>query len=156
MKNFIKISITILFGIIYVVAKAQSTYVQLSYAYDDNGNRISRTMTPILKKKEAARAAKDLHDSNDPQVNNHTALASSASVMAYPNPASDHLKIVVRNFSETSDPGFELLDHSGRLVLKKRLESETDQVNLDALVPGIYELRVNLGYRIEIFKLVKI
>ncbi len=156
MKKIIKFSIAILIGIISTGAKAQSPYVHLTYGYDDNGNRISRTMTTVLKKKADNKVGKESLESKDPQVNNQAARASIGHLQVSPNPASDWVKIVIGDFSKTVNPAMELTDHRGRLVLKKQLESETELINLEALAPGIYELKVHLGYQVEIYKLVKI
>lgn len=70
--------------------------------------------------------------SNEPQL------------LLYPNPATDRLNVEISGVEFTSGH-FVISDISGKFIIKGKIESETDQINLSLLKPGFYILRVDVS-----------
>ena len=58
----------------------------------------------------------------------------------YPNPASDWITVNTRNFNLGLA---EIIDLSGRIVLKSHLKSNSNRVNISKLSPCIYIVKVS-------------
>jgi hypothetical protein len=76
-------------------------------------------------------------------------------VAAYPNPASDYLKLEINDFNFT-DLSFQLFDIQGRVLQISKITDQTTTILMDNLVPAVYFVRVIQGNReVKTFKIVK-
>jgi hypothetical protein len=76
-------------------------------------------------------------------------------VSAYPNPASEYVKLKVENYT-LEKLCFQLYDAKGNLLKTKKVESNETNIDLSKLSPSSYILKVNEGNKeIKTFKIIK-
>jgi hypothetical protein len=76
-------------------------------------------------------------------------------VSAYPNPASEYVKLKVENYT-FEKLSFQLYDAKGNLLKTKKVESNETNIDLSKLSPSSYILKVNEGNKeIKTFKIIK-
>ncbi|MGB1308709.1 MAG: M28 family peptidase [Oceanihabitans sp.] len=71
----------------------------------------------------------------------------------YPNPVKSHLVIEIANNSEKA--AIELLDVTGKIILKKTTSTSKTTLNLSALNSGVYFLKVLTNNKYKVSKIVK-
>lgn len=76
-----------------------------------------------------------------PKFNENQIIIPNFTVTVYPNPASDFINIGI-NSTEASNTKIELLDFSGKLILKENIIELQHQIDLSSIPQGIYFLRV--------------
>ena len=81
-----------------------------------------------------------------------TEPVSGVSVRVFPNPTTGRLQVK----SERADAyALELIDASGRVLLERRENQGTSEVDLADRLPGLYLLRVRQGPNTAVYKVVK-
>jgi hypothetical protein len=61
-------------------------------------------------------------------------------ILVFPNPAHDNLTIRIKDFNRTEV--FEILDITGRIIVKTNIVSEESKVKIEDLKPGTYVYRL--------------
>ena len=80
---------------------------------------------------------------------------SGLNIKAYPNPASDHLKISVGN-SELDYLDYILFDIRGQIIKKNKLKGVQSEISMGNLAPSTYLLKIyKNNTEIAIFKIIK-
>jgi len=80
---------------------------------------------------------------------------SGLNIKAYPNPASDHLKISVGN-SELDYLDYILFDIRGQVIKKNKLKGVQSEIPMGNLAPSTYFLKIyKNNTEIAIFKIIK-
>jgi hypothetical protein len=90
----------------------------------------------------------------------HDCAMSSNRLIAYPNPASSNIQILIQAEEKMDDGELEILDMFGRAVFKIPVKVESGsnsiQLDIDVLSSGVYLLRLkNSASNFETFKFVK-
>lgn len=80
-----------------------------------------------------------------PKNNQDLIYIPQFSVKVYPNPASDYINILI-NSEEISNTKIELVDFSGKVILKENLNELNLQIDLSSVPPGMYFLRITNYY----------
>jgi hypothetical protein len=83
----------------------------------------------------------------------------SLSIMAYPNPTSDYLKLEIPD-CQLFPFAFHLYDMNGRLLQTDRITQDQTTIDVSTLKPAVYFLRViktqeNTPAEIKLFKIIK-
>jgi hypothetical protein len=79
----------------------------------------------------------------------------SFSLSVFPNPTSNHLTLLVKDFNHQKLQ-FQLYDLSGRLLLSDRVSDTHTLIPTGSLQPGVYLLNVILDNRnVQSFKIIK-
>jgi hypothetical protein len=79
----------------------------------------------------------------------------NADYIAYPNPASGYVMLIVKNY-KTGNITYQLYDNSGKIIESKNIESNETRIDLSSLIVAPYFLKVSLdGKEIRTFKIVK-
>lgn len=78
-------------------------------------------------------------------------------VLAYPNPVSNELRITIPNSWQGKKVSYELFDHNGRNIIKSAPgnSSQTETLNVSSLAPGMYVVKVSCGNETSSQKIVK-
>ena len=74
-------------------------------------------------------------------------------IAVYPNPVQSELKVELPGFSQTTD--FSISDASGRTILKGKLNSCENTIDLNSLRPGFYSIQINDGNQTFSKKIIK-
>jgi hypothetical protein len=85
--------------------------------------------------------------------NNETAIT----VLTYPNPVSNELRITIPNSWQGKQVRYELFDHNGRNIIRSTSgnSSQTETLNVSSLTPGMYVVKVSCGNETASQKIVK-
>ncbi len=83
------------------------------------------------------------------------ALGISLELIVYPNPATDFIKLMIRNY-EVKNLSYQLYDLNGSILQDDRIESNETQILMQNLKPSAYILKVIQGKKeIKTFKIIK-
>ena len=75
--------------------------------------------------------------------------------LAYPNPATDFVKLKVENY-QSGNLTYQLYDISGKLLENKKVEANEVSISMENLVPNIYFLKVfDNKKEVKTFKIIK-
>ena len=86
---------------------------------------------------------------------NELASKSNPDYTTYPNPASNYIMLIVKNY-KTENMTYQLYDNSGKIIESKEIESNETRIDLSSLIVAPYFLKVSLdGKEIRTFKIVK-
>lgn len=120
---------------------------KISYAYDANGNRVSRT---IVLPKQAAIAMKNHVDS----IFFEEKLAENQ-LKIYPNPVQSELTIAVDRYEPAMQGKFSLYDTNGAMLVTSELLGAITKVDMGHYTQGIYLLRIQLNGESTTWKIIK-
>lgn len=134
------------FFIIVFLFSAGLLYAQnLTYGYDDAGNRTKRVI-PLRSdsQSEASGEAASFED-----------MLSEYSVKIYPNPTKGQLAVEIINLSSDSGGKIGLYDSTGRLISEQSVRSGRMDFNLSNYASGIYILRITIDGETTTWKVIK-
>lgn len=134
----------------------------VEYAYDNNGNRISRSIVveelqsksisfPVINPKSLKAVENALMAETQEIIPEEGEL----NTIVYPNPNKGLLKIEISNMPLESRKEMRLYDLSGtELIIKKDFDSYSE-LDINRLKDGIYILRIKINERLFDFKVIK-
>ncbi len=80
---------------------------------------------------------------------------SNITISVYPNPASDHITLLIKDF-DLSDLSFQLLDMQGRTVSVQKIRNNQTRILMNNLPVATFFVKVTQGNRnIKTFKIIK-
>ena len=145
-----KTLLVVVFSFIPVVFCHAQSYGEVTFGYDANGNRISRSILfgKIFEDGKNVEAEKGLETIVMDQI-------SGVEFSIYPNPTRGRFLV------EVSDPGkgpllrVVLLTPQGDVLTKKILDVNTEEFDLSDYPAGIYMLHLMAGDETHVWKIVK-
>lgn len=140
----------VVFSFIPIVFCHAQSYGEVTFGYDANGNRISRSILfgKIFEDGKNVEAEKGLETIVMDQI-------SGVEFSIYPNPTRGRFLV------EVSDPGkgpllrVVLLTPQGDVLTKKILDVNTEEFDLSDYPAGIYMLHLMAGDETHVWKIVK-
>jgi hypothetical protein len=79
----------------------------------------------------------------------------SLEIVVYPNPATDFVKLNIKNY-EIQNLRFQLYDNNGSLLQDKKIESSETNILMGSFVPSIYFLKITDNNKtFKTFKIIK-
>jgi hypothetical protein len=152
-----------LLPLVLILIRVSILYGQTyEYAYDNNGNRISRSLVveelqsrsvsfPVINQKDL----KQLENAVKEGLQEYNSEEGEISTLVYPNPNKGLLKIDISNMPIESKAELRLYDLSGtEMIIKKDLENYSE-LNINYLKNGIYILRIKVNDKLFDFKVIK-
>jgi YD repeat-containing protein len=147
------VSVVILIGTTLTV-NGQNT---ISYAYDNSGNRISRTITV------AKSASIDTEEENEGSRNNqdisnkniHKGELNNIQFSIYPNPTRESVEIKTENLPMESKAIVMVFDVKGVLILKQDWISSSTILDLSQVAAVTYLLKVLIDSQVSEWKIIK-
>ena len=143
-------TVLILIGIFFTSCLFAQTY-KFEYDYDNAGNRIKRYIIN-LKKNQA----------KDAKIDTLIDTQNNYEITVFPNPVNEVLTIHINNMntasSQTENPEqnfYEICDISGKLLIRKELKSDTEEIDFQRFTVGMYILRLHFDSNIKEYKIVK-
>ena len=145
MKNIL---IFILLLLSAVCVSAQN----VTYTYDNAGNRTARTVSGTLKSSQAVEAQQT--------VTALPNLITEKDITVYPNPTQGHFTVDISNVHHDNLKGEAILfDMNGRLIEKKSIHSHSGQKRMEFHInhksPGTYLLRLHIEENTFTWKIIK-
>lgn len=127
------------------VCHAQQTQT-VTFAYDLNGNRITREISFGKQERNGEKSEEFLSSATD--------FFETMEVSLYPNPTND--KFFVELKGDTNEKAEATLTHISGAVLEKRiLTNSLESFDLSDHAVGVYLLRIEVGNETHIWKVIK-
>jgi hypothetical protein len=133
MKNFILLLLLVQLS---VLCYGQTTIV--TYAYDDSGNRTSRTLTVS----KSLLIPKDSILVDTVKINEQL---GEKSITVYPNPVREEVNVEINGYDENVKGSIILIDQSGRTLINQPYISSRNTYNLTRYAKGIYFMVIRIG-----------
>ena len=147
MKLFI---LRIYFIIIFVVGISVNVYSQtysVTFAYDANGNRISRVITFTDEYRS------NITDSTG--FESLTDYIDDCDINIYPNPTTEIISIRIGSYEEDRTIVASLYSPLGVCIERREINTDMTGFNLFGLPSGTYILELNDGKERRIWKIIK-
>ena len=109
----------------------------MNYAYDNSGNRTSRTVT-LSKSLRAERDTSKYKEKITEQIAEQT-------IVVYPNPVKEEVNIEIKGVEENLEGSVYLFDQGGRLLITQSEISTRNTINLSRYPAGIYFIIIRVG-----------
>ena len=145
-KKLITVIIVMMAGVAYVNAQNRAHFV--NFEYDNDGNRISRTITIGDDREERS--------SNDTtEVIHYTDILDESQINIYPNPTTKSIFVNITNPDEDMSINATLLSSSGVLLDSKSIGTATVEFDLSNIATGIYILELRSETDTKTWKIIK-
>ncbi len=145
-----KKSLFILF-IIFVALPAFSQQMgEVSFAYDANGNRISRS----LEFKKIRENGRDV-ECDSPSFGKISDSVGFMEVSIYPNPTQDRVFIRVESGAFEVSYSVSLSTSSGVKLYERRMSRDLESIDLSEQAAGVYFLELCAGEERHVWKVIK-
>lgn len=150
MNNYIKrlmaFIVLMMSGVAYVNAQNRAYFV--NFEYDNDGNRISRTITIGDDREERS--------SNDTtEVVHYTDILDESQINIYPIPTTKSIFVNITNPDEEMSINATLLSSSGVLLDSKTIGAATVEFDLSNMAAGIYILELRSEADTKTWKIIK-
>lgn len=150
--NKLKSTITIL-ALLTISFCAKS---QVTYSYDNNGNRIHRELyvgPPLGERSFSPNpSTKDLPALDELAIHR----ATDFGINIFPTNVSDILSITILAANENTPALVEVFDNLGKSVYTKKVNSSSQgQINFSSIKNGMYNIKVSIKNQNVFYKVVK-
>jgi hypothetical protein len=159
MKKIIFYSFIFFLSPVVVKAQVLNTYPYICfihYQYDNAGNRISRYYE--CGDNPYADMPDEIDDPNNGGGWQARAILDtsqkSGNMIVFPNPTKGIFYIKPPS-ADIEDCIVDILDLNGKIILRKRIDSFDEGINISQLANGQYLLKITTGTKNEILKLLK-
>jgi len=157
-----KLTITFILFCIFSIGmlKAQSTIPASGGNATGGGGSASYTVGQIVYTTNTGLNGSEAQGVQQPyEISVITAIKEAGGIslefVAYPNPASDFIKLKIENY-EAGNLTYRLYDLNGILLQSKKVEGEETTIQMNALLPSIYFLKVyDRDIEIITYKIIK-
>lgn len=110
----------------------------VTYAYDNSGNRTSRTLT-------VSKGLLSESDSSKINTEKITEQVGEQSIVVYPNPVREEVNVELTGYDENLDGSITIIDQGGRLIVNQPQISPMNTINLSRYAKGIYFMIIRIG-----------
>lgn len=138
----------IFFFFVLISTLSVNAQTNFTFGYDASGNRLTRTIT--LKSASISKDSIEIKKAISPlddQIGPHQ-------IRIYPNPTKGLLKIEIPNLGDIS-ANLMIYSIGGALIQQVRLEGEYADIDLSSQPTGIYLLRISIGDKTSVWKIIK-
>lgn len=146
LKKLIAIIVIMMVSVVYVNAQSRAYFV--NFEYDNDGNRISRTITIGDNREERS-------PNDTTEVVHYTDILDESQINIYPNPTTKSIFVKTTNPDGNMSINAYLLSPSGMLLDSKALGSAAVEFDLRNLAAGIYILELLSDTEIKTWKIIK-
>jgi len=140
-----------LIGILLLIATMSVAAQNVTYVYDNAGNRTARTVTVQAKLSQTIETQQVVTDI--PEV------ITQKDFLVYPNPTQGHFSVEIGNLPHDTKGEAYLFDAKGRILEKKSIHSHSMHKKLDFNIThqaaGMYILNVRIGESTFTWKIIK-
>ena len=130
--------------LICILIPALSYAQEISYTYDNAGNRIKREIVMDPQNIKSRSSEESFQVS-----------LSSQSVKIYPNPTIGHLKIEFSNYSEDSNYILDLFNTQGQSLYHFQPRSSITEIDITDRQAGLYILKITIDSNESTWKIIK-
>ena len=122
----------------------------VSFAYDANGNRITRS----INIRKVSENGKDI-EAISPMLMEATDIFANTKVSIFPNPTKDKVYLFVESDEEEHVLQMRLTNIAGALIQERCLIVDAESIDLTSLPCGVYLLQLATATEIHVWKIIK-
>jgi len=157
--NFLKVSI--FFGLLIFLATSNCFSQGITYGYDENGNRTSRTIylgTKLFQDSDSATVTDTVSyvlavPTNVKGKPIETKIANNK-VLIYPNPVKYDLLIEINDVS-AQKIDIIIADEYGKTIDKIIVTGNSNKIDFSQKASGIYFIKITIAHKSESWKIIK-
>ena len=123
---------------------------EISYTYDDNGNRVNRS---ILLRKSGSMNDTVSEDKSQREVFKEE--IGETQVRIYPNPTRGDLTVEISGLPLEAQVESGIYSSSGVMVKKQKLSRHKFQIDFNIYPAGIYVLKLSIAGEVSEWKIIK-
>jgi hypothetical protein len=144
------------FGDAGVILAVGNTTEKIDYSFSDNNINTSRAGVFYYRLRSVDNDGKSML-SETRLIRIGKMEGQSFSVLTYPNPASNELRITIPATWQGKKVNYELFGNNGQVVIKNETanSSQTETINVSSLAPGFYLARVTCNNESAQQKIIK-
>lgn len=146
-SHFSKYPVALLLTLILSIFCAQLS-AQVSYTYDNAGNRLSRT---IIMPGGASKVRKGIATDSTAQKD----AISNHEITIYPNPTKGLLKVQINGLTDTDMATIALSDIKGNVLITRRVGESIETLDITSMPDGVYLIKIIYGTDVKIWKIIK-
>lgn len=122
------------------------------FDYDDNGNRISRTLVVLSQSKSSSQLFNDSIYKGGSISDSYAAPY----ITVYPNPTKDHVTFSIKNVDDNTSAVITLYNGNGAVLTKNTSEGNSDiLIDLSSYSNGVYIIDFKKGSIYKSYKIIK-
>lgn len=130
--------------------QAQTKAYYVSYAYDADGNRVSRTVWLGNDREDRSQS------SDTTKTVRYTDCIDECEISIYPNPTSGRVNVGMTSATEDGVAfTAALFSPSGALITRRDAGTAPAEFDLSGMPPGVYLLELRLGTESRTWKIIK-
>ena len=158
MKTKINIIVAVIIGCFGI----QPAFSQITYDYDDAGNRVVRKAVQLLSAEiptDSALASQPVVveeaiavEFRNPQIEE---TFDEIEIKVYPNPTQGAVFLELSKIPEGENPEIEIWSPSGRLIGKSKITGQVTRINLWGKPGGIYIVKTDISGQVFNWKIIK-
>ena len=123
----------------------------VSFAYDEAGNRISRTIVFNT----SSSALRNTEEEEEEETAAVSEVVADFTIRIYPNPTEGLLRVSIEGMPENETAQLALYQTSGTLIRMLQDVSSSAEIDLGGQPAGIYLLRIQIGAKRSEWKIIK-
>jgi hypothetical protein len=123
----------------------------VKYSYDNNGARIQRKPVSIYE----SRLALNLGGEEKEKDKKAKEIEQNHGISLAPNPTKAIVHLTVNDLADNETATYYLLDFNGKVLDKKQMSTNTQDVDLSSYAQGMYFIRVLINKESLYYKVVK-
>ena len=114
---------------------------QISYTYDNSGNRITRQK--VISMPNMVKSVEDISESTEEDdTASYEDYVAEAKITIFPNPTRGSLRIDINGITIPAEAKIYLYDISGKMVMQLNAISESNTLDISSQPSGVYIMRI--------------
>lgn len=139
---------TILFCIFMLFHLVDAYAQDVTFNYDNCGNRISRLI--ISRELNTINA-----DTAFPEQDSLKLMTTLVNVIMFPNPTHDKAIVQCLDIDASTRIDISIYRQNGTLLDEKTENNSTFEINLESYVYGVYYIRLRMNNKVQYWKIIK-
>ena len=130
---------------------------QVSYGYDEAGNRTSKTITLKKSLSKKANTSRDLDNNKDNNVvsQEFEDAIGNAQIKIYPNPTQGELRVEISGVEFVPSDNITIFDSGGRIIRQSNNVTGYNNIDLYDAAAGLYIMRICIEGKFTTWRIIK-
>lgn len=127
----------------------------ITFAYDDAGNRVSRTIN-LSSTKSSANGSESEQFAVEEDKKFFTEVLAEKEIKIYPNPTLGQLRVDILGYEDLNkNSSIQVFSSGGSLIYRTNTLSQSNKINLSSKPAGLYLMQIVIGEEKSSWKIIK-